>query len=106
MQGQKELAKKNAGPDSGTKAKSEGEGDGLRSKKDRGDEDVVHLGQKTQPAGEGVENPQHQGGTAGLAEPEREVEKMERQFQGKFKFKIKIRLKEDYRLEGVGERWT
>jgi hypothetical protein len=53
---------------------SEGEGDGLRSKKDRSNEDVVHLGQKTQPAREGVENRQNQGGTAGLAEPGREVE--------------------------------
>jgi hypothetical protein len=41
-----------------------------------------------------------------LAEPGREVENLERPFQGELKFKIKIRLKEDYRLEGVGERWT
>ena len=60
MQGEDKLAQKDARPDPGAKTKGEGEGNSFRNEENRGDEDIVDLGQKTEPAGEGVEQSQHE----------------------------------------------
>ena len=68
-QGEDELADENARPDAGAEAQGKGEGEGLWGEKDRGDEDVIDLGEETEPAGKGVEEGENGGGKRGSAEP-------------------------------------
>ena len=56
MQGEGKLAQKDARPDPGAKTEGEGEGNSFRDEEDGSDQDIVDLGQKTEPAGKGIEN--------------------------------------------------
>lgn len=71
-QGQEHLTKKNTRPNAGPEAERESQGNRLRGEKDRGDNQMVDLGEKTQAPGKSVGDGQNQTGKAIRSEPGKE----------------------------------
>ena len=63
------MAEKDTRPDPGAETQGESQGNPFRKKEHRRDQDIVHLGEETQAAGQRIGDGQNEGGEAVGSKP-------------------------------------